>query len=346
MRKIIVLFIVALIVGSLLFWRATHGQKAEIKIVEVKRETIIKSISASGKVASQEEVELKFQTSGQLVWVGVKEGDRVKAWQAITQLDTRELQKTFEKSLRDYSKQRNDFEEMYRVTYREQTPQSAFTDTVRRILEKNQWDLEKAVIDVELKDIAVKFSTLVTPISGIVTRVDVPVTGVNITPATSAIKIANPEKMIFKANIDEADIAGIIPGLLTKIVLDTYPEKVIEAKIDKVGFSSVITSGGGTAFPVEITLPKNDNLQFKLGMNGDTEIILDKKDQVLTLPAESVSKQEENWFVWLVKNGRAKRQQVTLGLITDENVEIISGLNENDKVIKSATLFVKDDQKI
>ena len=81
--------------------------------------------------------------------------DRVKAYQAIAQLDSREVQKNLEKVLRDYSAERNDFEEMWRVTYKGiKDPQTALTDTVKRILEKNQWDLEKAVLDVELKHLA------------------------------------------------------------------------------------------------------------------------------------------------------------------------------------------------
>ena len=109
-KKLTGFILVIILIGGLFIWRQVHASSASIKTTTVKRGEIIKIVSASGKVVSDEEVELKFQTSGLLTWVGVKEGDKVQAWQAIAQLDTRELQKNLEKALRDYSKERNDWE--------------------------------------------------------------------------------------------------------------------------------------------------------------------------------------------------------------------------------------------
>ena len=181
---IILAIITTLAIGLFIRQKILAKQKsASYKLFTVKRQNVIKSVSSTGKVRASKQADLKFQTSGLLAWVGIKEGDYVNKWQAIAQLDRRELQKSLEKTMRDYSKQRNDFEEMYRVTYLGQKPQDALTDTAKRILEKNQWDLEKSVLDVELKDIALKLATLVSPIEGMATHIDTPIAGVNITPA-------------------------------------------------------------------------------------------------------------------------------------------------------------------
>ena len=136
-----------------------------IKTEVVRRMIFEKTITSSGKTKAKKSVDLKFQTSGKLTWVGVKEGDRVTAYQAIASLDSREVQKNLEKALRDYSSERNDFEETWRVTYKGmKNPDTALTDTVKRILEKNQWDLEKAVLDVELKHLSLEYSSLLSPI--------------------------------------------------------------------------------------------------------------------------------------------------------------------------------------
>lgn len=346
MKKFI-LFIFIIFVASIIFIaRLTRQGTSALKTEKVQRGTITKSVSASGEITSEEIAELKFQTSGQLAWVGVKEGERVQAWQALAQLDTRELQKTLEKYLRDYAKQRNDFEEMNRETYRGQTPSTALTNTVKRILEKNQWDLDKAVLDVELKDIALKYATLVTPISGIVTQVETPLAGINITPSTAVFKVSNPEKMIFKANLDETDIAGVVPGLKVQVTLDAYPEEKFAGEITKIAFQAITTSGGGTAFPTEITLPQNENFKFKLGMNGDAEIILQTKDDVLKVSSEVLMKSDDKNYVWLVVDKKAKKQEVQTGIEGEEAVEITSGLKENDRVIKSGTSKIKEGQKI
>lgn len=327
-------------------WRLFRGKTEKYSLAKVRRGDLTQTVSASGKTKSQNQVDLKFQTSGLLTWVGVKEGDWVKKWQVIAQLDRRELQKTLDKYLRDYSEQRNDFEEMYRVTYQGAKPEDALTDTARRILEKNQWDLEKAVLDVELKDIALKLATLITPIEGIVTKIDTPVAGINITPATAVFTVADPNSVIFVVNVDEADIREVLGKQKVKITLDAFPGQEFEGEVTKISFASITTTGGGTAFPVEISLPENTNLMFKVGMNGDAEIITQKKEGVLLIPASAVWQREDKNYVWKVVGGKAKKQEVKIGSEAEDSVEILGGLIEGEMVISEKVSQIKEGQKI
>lgn len=312
------------------------GAKSEkLETATVARKDLTQTVSASGKVKAQEQVDLKFQTSGSLTWVGVKEGDAVKKWQAVAKLDTRELQKTLEKYLIDYSEQRNDFEEAWRVTYGGKRPEQALTDTVKRILEKNQWDLEKAVLDVELKDIALKLATLITPIEGVVTHIDTPYAGINITPATAVFSIANPKVMLFEANIDEADAAKVKEGQEAIIALDAFPEQKFQGKIIKINFEAVTTKGGGTAFPTEVVLPENQDLQFKIGMNGEMEILTAKKENVMVIPSEAIYSKNERSYVRVLENNKVSEVEIKTGLETDQETEVLEGLTPGQKIITS-----------
>lgn len=343
-KFILVVFGVILVVTMGL--KIFRGKPEKYSLAKVRQGDLTQTVSASGKTKSQNQVDLKFQTSGLLTWVGVKEGDWVKKWQVIAQLDRRELQKTLDKYLRDYSKQRNDFEEMYRVTYQGARPEDALTDTARRILEKNQWDLEKAVLDVELKDIALKLATLITPIEGIVTKIDTPVAGINITPATAVFTVADPNSVIFVVNVDEADIGGVSLGQKVKITLDAFPGQEFEGEVTKISFASITTTGGGTAFPVEISLPENTNLMFKVGMNGDAEIITQKKENILLVPDGAVWQREDKNYVWKVVGGKAKKQEVKIGSEAEDSVEILGGLVEGEMVISEKVSQIKEGQKI
>jgi len=345
MKKFVIAAIILIIVLAFA-WQVLGKKPEKFETVKVKRTDLTQIVSASGKTKSQNQVDLKFQTSGQLAWVGVKEGDSVQKWQAIAQLDTRELQKTLEKYLRDYSKQRNDFEETFRVTYKGQKPEQALTDTAKRILEKNQWDLDKAVLDVELKDISLKLATLVTPIEGIVTHIDTPVAGVNITPAAAIFTIADLKTVVFSGTIDEVDIGQVRLGQKAQVILDSYPEEKFEGEVIKIGFSSVTTSGGGTAFPVEVSVPSNENLKFKIGMNGDVEILTQKKENVLVVPSLSIFTRDGKNFVWKIVSGKTQKQEIVKGVESQEKTEIISGLNENDEVISQEVTKIKEGQKI
>lgn len=334
-KRIIVVIIAVLLIAGFGYGfrhRAQKDSKDKIQTVEVKRTRITNSISSSGKTDAEKKVDLKFQTSGRLAWVNVKEGDSVTAWQAIAGLDTREVEKNLKDVLLDYSNERNDFEETWRVTYGGKKPTDALTDTVKRILEKNQWDLEKAVVDVEIKHLAVEYATLVTPISGIVTHIDTLVAGVNITPATAVFTIADPSSIVFSANIDEVDVGEIKEGMKAEVRLDAFPDLVFSGTVSKIAFSSQSSSGGATIFPVDISFDEHkDNL--RLGFNGDVDIILETKDNVLVVPEEAVKTDGDKRYVYVEKNGSYEKRNVSLGLITDDAVEITEGVEEGEKVV-------------
>lgn len=307
-----------------------------IKIVKVKRGAVTETVSASGKVDAAVKEALRFQTSGQLVWVGIKEGDRVKKGQAIASLDKRELEKNLQKELNNYLNERWDFEEG-REDYNVSTDnldRYTLAHEIRRLLEKNQFDLNNTVLNVEIKDLALRFATLITPISGVVTRIDKPNAGVNITAATAEFEIADPESVEFIAEIDEVDIGSIKEGQKAKIFLDAYPDEEIKSQVKEVKFTSVITKGGGTAFQVKIDLPKNGTTKFRLGMNGEAEFTTKEKSNALLLPQEAITSKNSKTAVWVVdSNNKAQLKPVVLGIESEDKAEVLKGLKEGEKII-------------
>lgn len=304
-----------------------------VQTVLVKRATFTKTVASSGKTKATRTAELKFQTSGKLTWVGVKEGDRVNAYQAIARLDVREVQKNLEKALRDYSSQRNDFEEMWRVTYKgTKDPQTALTDTVKRILEKNQWDIEQAVTDVELKHLSVEYASLVTPIAGIVTRVDTPVAGVNITPATAVFEVVDPDSLVFEASVDEVDVGVVALGSEATVMLDAYPNTPFAGNISSIAYAAKASSGGATVFPVEIAIASPSS-PLRIGLNGDVSIRTSTLPDALVVPAEAIREEGDKWFVYKKSGLGYTKVFVEIGDRSDSGVVIRSGVEAGDEVV-------------
>lgn len=328
-----ILLIVGILISGIVFWSkksAENKTSAAITTAKVQRKDFAKTLSSSGKTKAEKAVDLKFQTSGKLTWVGVKEGDAVKAYQALAGLDAREVQKNLEKALRDYSSERNDFEESRQITYGFKKTTDV-NDTIKRILEKNQWDLEKAVLDVELKHLALEFATLVTPISGIVTHIDTPVAGVNITPATAIFAVADPTSLIFEATVDETDVGSLIMGQHATITLDAFPEATYSGTISYISYISQQSSGGATVFPVKIMFERPENL--RIGLNGDITIVTDQKDDVLTVPTEAIREEKGIWYVYKKINGKYEKIRVTTGAKNEDEIIVTEGLTEGDAVV-------------
>ncbi len=329
------LLLALLLVGiAVIVWvnrSQTQNAAAGITTKTVSRRDFTKTLSSSGKTKADVSVELKFQASGKLAWVGVKEGASVSAYQTLATLDSREVQKNLEKSLRDYSSQRNDYEQTWRVTYDGKKPNDAFNDTIRRILEKNQWDLEKSVLDVELKHLAVEFASLVTPIAGIVTRIDTPVAGVNITPATAVFAVADPTSLVFEATVDETDVGSLSVGQKATITLDAFPDATYSGTIRYISYISQQSSGGATVFPVKIAFDNPENL--RIGLNGDITIVTDRESNVLTVPTEAIREENGNTYVYKKTGSSYKKTPITAGKKNEDDVIITDGIAEGDVIV-------------
>ena len=326
------LIILVLIISYFSYQKFRPKSPEELYQLQTARKTDIKqTVSASGSIQSQTEVNLKFQTAGQLSWVGVKEGDYVQKWQAIASLDQRALRKTFEKYLIDYSKERNDFDEAKLETYGEGTD---ISDTIRRILEKNQWDLEASVLDVELYDITLKYATLITPIEGIVTHIDTPVAGVNITAATAVFTVSDPVNLEFVAQVDEVDVGYLEATQSAQIILDTYPDDPIDTHISSIDFNSTTDSSGSTIYLVRFKLLNPDLDHYRLGMNGEVIITTNQKQNIITVPYQSILENGKT-EVQVIKNDKLELQEVSTGLIGEDDIEITSGLSEGETIVVS-----------
>jgi RND family efflux transporter MFP subunit len=330
-KKIILLLIVVVIVGGLII---NQNKKAKngLTYSKIERRDINEIVSASGKVKADEEVTLKFQTSGQLSWVGVKKGDYVQKWQAIASLDKEKLEKELKQYLIDYMNERTDLEQT-RENYRDKALDALADLAANRVKNKAQFDMDRTVLDVEISNIALKYATIVTPIEGIVTKIDTPYPGVNIVYTAAEFTIANPNKLVFKGNVDEADIGKVQTGQKVRVTLDAYPEDSFEATVQQIEFTPTLTSGGGTAYAVKLELPPNENERFKLEMNGDAEVTVAQASQVLAVPQEAVREETAGKYIWVKTNNQPVKKTVEVGLSDDNWVQIKSGLTGDEEIV-------------
>ncbi len=326
------IILVVLVVGFLL----RPKPPVSVPTQKVTRGQITQSVSGSGTVNSDTLVNLSFQLGGKLVYLGVKQGDSVIQGQTIAVLDQQTMQKNLENALRDYSIQRNKFDQTL-ADNGNRTASTALNDDMKRILEENQYDLDKAIISVQLQDLAKQQSILTSPINGIIIHEDVETAGINILPST-IFTVADPDHVLFKMDVDEADIANVRVGQPMHITLDAYPEKTITLSVDKIDFASHSTSTGGTAYTVQADFPDNLNYRYRIGMNGNAEITTNQKNNVLTIPLASLV---QNHFVYVKAGTGFIKKSITTGVSSDTEIEVIAGLNLGDEVALQPTEAAK-----
>lgn len=322
-KKTSIIVLIILLVAGFVLWPKSAKQ---ILTQTVTKGDVIKTVSVTGKITSDKYVDLNFQIGGTLAYLGVKKGDTVKAYQTIATLDQRTVQKNLQIALANYSEQRNSFETNKDNNNPNNLDVNNLNQQLKRVLQDNQFDLDKAVYSVELQDLVRQESILTTPIDGIVTRTDAVTNGVNISPLT-VFSVTDPNSLSFSMDVDEADIGNIKTGQDIDVSLDAFPNNNLKLTVLQIDFVSHLTSSGGTAFTVKATLPFNEN--YRIGMNGNADIVVSVKRNVLNIPLSSVM---EDGSVYIKTDKGFVKRKITLGLESDTQAEVLSGLSQNEAV--------------
>lgn len=321
-----------LIIGYFFSGRLKKESKEEI--YKVKKQTIKETLNLSGEIDSEEKATLKFQNSGRLSWVGVKEGDFVRKYQSIASLDSRDLKNRLDKYLKSYLVSRSNFDQTKDDNWNKQYDLNETTrKKAQRILEQNQYNLESAVLDVEYQNLLIENSIILTPIEGIVTKIDVPVAGINITPANATFEIVNPKTLYFSSTAEQTDIVNLKENQSGTIVLDAFPDKRGEGIIKYISFTPK-QGETGTVYNLKIKIDENlKKLPLRIGMTGDIEFVLKEKKNIIGIPQNFIKKDRKGNYVLVKKNGQKLKTYIKTGDEIDGKIEIKKGLKEGDILI-------------
>ncbi len=326
-RRWYVILPLLLVLGFLLYRFVFAGTQIDKKnAYKIKRQTISETLSLSGSVDALEKANLRFQTSGYLSWVGVKEGDTVKKYQTLASLDQQQLQKTLQKDLNDYLTTRWKFEQT------KDDNNGIITTNIQRLLDESQFGLNKSVLDVEIQSLAIKYANLWTPIDGIVTYINTPNAGINITPAQAEFDVVNPQTIYFLATADQTDVVNLRPNMSGTIVLDAYPDEEIKGTIKDISFTPK-TDETGTVYAVKIYFSNgNNNYKYRLGMTGDVDFITRQKKNVLAVPTSNIQAENGKKYVWKAVKDKEEKIYPQLGQEIGDYTEVLSGLKVGDVV--------------
>ncbi len=334
-KKFWFLFLIGFLIGGFIVWKITQPKvDPKIKTFTVAKQDLVDSLSLSGEIDAIEKASLRFQTSGLLAWVGVKEGDAVKKFQVLASLDKRQLQNQMSQVMNTYLTNRWSFEQSQADNKDWQTNgmTDLARDTIKRTLDKSQFSLNNAVLDVEAADLTLKFANLWTPIEGIVTSVDAPLAGQNITPATATFEVINPKTIYFSALADQTEVTKFTIGQKGTLILDSYGEMKFEGTVTSIAFTPK-TGETGTVYEVKVAiLFDNATELIRMGMTGDISFVFKEIKDVLAVPASYIKTDNKENFVYKMVGKTKQKTVVKTGEIIDGNTEILSGLNEKDVI--------------
>jgi HlyD family secretion protein len=157
------------------------------------------------------------------------------------------------------------------------------------------------------------------------------------------VTIADLRRMQVKVNVNEVDVSRLSVGLPVEIRVDGIQESTFHGRVVSLAPASLTSTQQGTSassngsgnivrFEVKIAVTEPDK-RLRPGMTATVDILLNKKDSVVVLPAEALRPGNKVLVVTGTGESAQKVERtVTLGLKDEARVEVMSGLKPGDKV--------------
>jgi HlyD family secretion protein len=194
-----------------------------------------------------------------------------------------------------------------------------------------------AQLGVDAANIRLHDAQIVAPFDGTVAQINAkPGEFSSQASTTPAIVLLTPDALLLTMNIGETDYSNIRVGKAGGVVFDGIPGQVYPFAITEVGLNPTVTQGVVT-YPVKASLVVREGQPRPApGMNARGQIIAESHPNVLAIPPRAITRRGGDQVVQIRRGGVVGDQVVTTGVSDNNNVEVLSGLNEGDVIVVPA----------
>ncbi|MFV0575880.1 MAG: efflux RND transporter periplasmic adaptor subunit [Vibrio sp.] len=355
----------AVILGSgAVYYYAKPEAKPEYATELVQKGNIENAVLANGMLQAVKLVNVGAQVSGQIQKLAVDLGDEIKEGDLIAQIDSltqqnnlKEAQASLDSLNAQYrAKQAQIKQAQYEYNRQKgmlaaQASSRADYENAEATLTIYQADLaqlkaeiEQAKINLDSAKVDLGYTTISAPMDGTVvyTAVEEGQTVNSNQTTPTIIELAQLDTMTVKAQISEADVINVHAGQKAYFTILGQPNKKYEGTLRAIEPGPTIMTGDDSNLAVTDTDAIYYNALFdvpnpqgtlRIGMTAQVSIVLDKADNALMVPAQVLQRDKKGFQVPVLEKGDIVYKPVKVGINNKVNAQILSGLEEGDKVV-------------
>ena len=325
--------------------------------ITIEKGNIKQEVTASGKIQPVNTVSVGTQVSGIIETVLADYNDEVKEGQLLAQLDTSVLteNKNDAKAQLDLANAKLKIAKLnydrYEKLYKNKLIAQATFEEAEVELATAEANVLSAEAAYNKADQNYGYAQIVSPVSGTVISKEVEqgqtVAASYQTPTLFTIA-EDLSKMQIEANIAEADIGMIVPGMEVSFTVDAYPSDTFKGTVKQIRLSP--TEESNVVMYTVVIEVDNSSRKLLPGMTAFVNIVIEERHDVLRLPTsalqykpnafvrqfipkEKIELKTTEAIVYQFKNGQVVPVIFTKGLSDTSWIEIQSGLKEGDQVI-------------
>jgi len=348
----IVVGIVAVVVIVFAFSNGSSEQGDQRVTIKVERKTIIDKALAVGSIEPVNEIDVKSKVSGVVGKLFADVGDFVQAGDPLvevkpdpTPLELAQAKRdvemaslelgTIEKEIeRDKKLKEQGFlsDQEFEVLTRQYDQAE-----LRQQMAQEKLDLiEKGKVRIANTDIE---TVIKAPLTGYILEKNVnlgdpvvPLTSYQ--PGTAIMRMADMKDLLFKGSVDEIDVGKIKEQLVCELQIGALPGKTVKGIVTLISLKAK-KEDNTTVFPIEIKITDSGGSVLRAGYSANANIIIAKRDSVLSIPERVIIFREDTAFVQIPKGENDfEERQIKTGLSDAILIEILEGLEEGEDILE------------
>lgn len=190
--------------------------------------------------------------------------------------------------------------------------------------------LTSASTNLEKAQLELSKATLTSPIDGEVVQLNYKAGDIIIDPTDPVAVILNTDTLYIELSVEESDINKLKIGQKAKATFDAAEGVELEGEVSFISLRSSTDNNGIVTYPVRVVINNSDKAKIREGMTASLNFVTSGVSNVLIAPIAAVK--NVNGKPSVQKDG-GDWAAVTTGFTDGSSVEIITGLNEGDKLI-------------
>jgi len=322
-----------------------HIQTVKVKAAEkVKKEDILEY---TGSIEAFDEALISARVPGRVSRVLADNGGAVVAGQPLVMLEDQDYiiglaasEAALKKAEVNLAGMRANFKRMQELYDSKVVSRKDFEDAENG-LKAAEADAEAAASGVAAAREALRNATIVSPISGFVAGRSV-TTGQVLSPGEPLMTVQDISNVYMVIHVEQKNLARVKTGQKAEATVDAFGDLKFAGHVEIINPAA---DKSARVFETKIRLSNPGHL-LKPGMYAGVEIRSGEAEEVLVVPQNAVISVEGLYFVFIAEGDLARRQQVEIGRVIDQSVEIKSGITEGQLVIVSNVNKLKDQDRI
>jgi len=314
-------------------------------LTQVAQKPLSRWLPLSGALQPVKQATVKAKVSGEVLFVGVREGERVQAGQTLMRIDAADLEaRLVERSgalesaraqLAMAEKTRSSNQLLLKQNF---ISQNAF-DNSESTLSVSMGTVKSAEAQVQMAKLALRDATVTAPLAGIVAKRHVQ-QGDKVAFDSPLVTVVDLRDMELQAMVPAADVPELAIGMPVALSIDGFGERRFSGRIERI---NPATETGTRAIIVFVGIP-NPESSLRGGMFATGRIALAPDKPAPTLPQTAIRTEAGQTYVWAIEGGKLARRIVMIGRRDDEagTVEIKTTLAPDLAILATRFDNLKD----